>query len=100
MSSGDKNLIWIDEVIDFKMPKVKSNVFLVAGIAAFVLCIFLFLMDRCTVKTITVEGNVHYSNDEIVSMVRENWRKVAEKNGLSKSSIEYMISNIFFTINY
>ena len=30
--------------------------------------------------------------DEIVSMVRENWRKVAEKNGLSKSSIEYMKS--------
>ena len=29
-------------------------------------------MDRCTVKTITVEGNVHYSNDEIVSMVMKN----------------------------
>lgn len=24
MSSGDKSLIWIDEKIDFKMPKVKG----------------------------------------------------------------------------
>jgi serine/threonine-protein kinase HipA len=30
--------------------------------------------------------------DEIVSTVRDNWRKIAEKNGLSKSSIEYMKS--------
>ena len=30
--------------------------------------------------------------DEIVITVRDNWRKVAEKNGLSKSSIEYMKS--------
>ena len=30
--------------------------------------------------------------NEIVSTVRDNWRKIAEKNGLSKSSIEYMKS--------
>lgn len=30
--------------------------------------------------------------DEIVITVRDNWRKIAEKNGLSKSSIEYMKS--------
>ena len=35
-------------------------------------CIFLFFMDCCTVKNITVEGNVHYSNDEIVAMVMKN----------------------------
>ena len=28
--------------------------------------------------------------DEILSVVRDNWRSVAEKNGLSKSAIEYM----------
>lgn len=31
-------------------------------------------------------------SNEIVSTVRDNWRKIAEKNGLSKSSIEYMKS--------
>ena len=30
--------------------------------------------------------------NEIVITVRDNWRKIAEKNGLSKSSIEYMKS--------
>ena len=28
--------------------------------------------------------------DEIFLTVRDNWRNVAEKNGLSKSAIEYM----------
>ena len=28
--------------------------------------------------------------NEILSVVRDNWRSVAEKNGLSKSAIEYM----------
>lgn len=28
--------------------------------------------------------------NEILSVVRNNWRNVAEKNGLSKSAIEYM----------
>lgn len=28
--------------------------------------------------------------DEILSVVRDNWRNVAEKNGLSKNAIEYM----------
>lgn len=55
-----------------KLPKIKSNYWVIAGIVALVLCIFLFLMDRCTIKTITVEGNVHYSNDEIVAMVMKN----------------------------
>ena len=55
-----------------KFPKMNSKVMIVFGMIALVLCIFLFLMNRFTVKTITVEGNVHYSNDEIVSMVMKN----------------------------
>ena len=34
--------------------------------------------------------------NEIVVTVRDNWRKIAEKNGLSKSSIEYMKSAFAF----
>ena len=52
--------------------KFKKNYFIIAGIVAFVFCVFLFMMERCMVKTITVEGNVHYSNDEIVAMVMKN----------------------------
>ena len=54
------------------LSKMNKNLIIIAGIAALVLCIFLFLMDRCTVKTITVEGNVHYSNDEIIAMVMKS----------------------------
>ena len=39
------------------------------GIAIVVLLVFLLITERYTVKTITVEGNVHYTNDEIVDMV-------------------------------
>ena len=55
-----------------KAPKANSHTFLIVGIVVLVLCAFLFFLDRCTVKTITVEGNVHYSNDEIVAMVMKN----------------------------
>ena len=55
-----------------KMPKANSKLFLGTGIAVLILCIFLILMERCTIKTVTVEGNVHYSNDEIVAMVMKN----------------------------
>lgn len=55
-----------------KASKTNSHMFLILGIAVLILCVFLFLMDRCTIKTITVEGNVHYSNDEIVAMVMKN----------------------------
>ena len=57
---------------EFKLPQMNSKLYIIAGIAVLVLCIFLFIMDRCTVKTITVEGNVHYSNNEIVAMVMKN----------------------------
>ena len=32
------------------------------------------------------------STDKMLSIIRDNWRKIAERNGLSKSSIEYMKS--------
>ena len=55
-----------------KMPKVKTidrRIWIVIGIAIVVLLVFLLITERYTVKTITVEGNVHYTNDEIVDMV-------------------------------
>lgn len=42
------------------------------GLAVLLLVIFLLIMEKYTVKTITVEGNVHYTNDEIVEMVIKN----------------------------
>ena len=42
------------------------------GVAVLICCILLFLMSWFNVKTITVEGNVHYSNDEVVAMVMKN----------------------------
>ena len=58
-----------------KMPKTKRNsrrVWIASGIALFLLCVFLLITGRYTIKTITVEGNVHYTNDEIVDMVIRN----------------------------
>ena len=58
-----------------KMPKVRKisgRVWVFLGIAAFLLCVFLLITGKYTVKTITVEGNVHYTNDEIVDMVMKN----------------------------
>lgn len=55
-----------------RMPgtrKFNGKTLAILGAALLILCIFLLIMDRYTVKTITVEGNVHYSNDEIVDMV-------------------------------
>ena len=58
-----------------KMPGVKrftgKHVTIVCAVLLLV-CIFLMIMERYTVETITVEGNVHYSNDEIVDMVIKN----------------------------
>lgn len=55
-----------------KTRKVNGKTLAILGAALLILCIFLLIMDRYTVKTITVEGNVHYSNDEIVDMVIKN----------------------------
>lgn len=58
-----------------KKKKEKQGIgknILILVIAVAVLCIFLLIMDRYTVRTITVEGNVHYTNDEIVNMVMKN----------------------------
>ena len=48
----------------------KFYAILVIAVVAF--CVFFLIMERYTVKTITVEGNVHYTNDEIVGMVMKN----------------------------
>ena len=58
-----------------KMPgarKVSGKTLAIIGGVLLILCILFFVLDRYTVKTITVEGNVHYSNDEIVDMVIKN----------------------------
>ena len=44
----------------------------IMGIIILILGIFFLIMSRYTIKTITVEGNVHYTNDEIVNMVMKN----------------------------
>lgn len=58
-----------------KMPgtkKVNAKVWIAIGIVLFLLCIILFIAEKYKVRTITVEGNVHYTNDEIVDMVIKN----------------------------
>ena len=58
-----------------RMPgtrKISGKSWAVMGVAILILCIFLLVLDRYTVKTITVEGNIHYTNDEIVDMVIKN----------------------------
>ena len=55
--------------------------------------------DNALSVDLAIETSEHYGIDkkaatdmanEILSVVRDNWRSVAEKNGLSKSAIEYM----------
>lgn len=55
-----------------KKKRDYGKYFAILGIAVLILCVFFLIMERYTVKTITVEGNVHYTNDEIVSMVMKN----------------------------
>lgn len=58
-----------------QMPKerrIRGGHLAAGGIVILLFCILLLVMDRYTVKTITVEGNVHYTNDEIVEMVIKN----------------------------
>lgn len=58
-----------------RMPgtrKISGKTWAIAGAAILILCIFLLVLDRYTVKIITVEGNIHYTNDEIVDMVMKN----------------------------
>ncbi len=55
-----------------KKRKITGKTLAILGVALLVLCIFLLVLERYTVKTITVEGNVHYTNDEIVDMVIKN----------------------------
>ena len=55
-----------------KVKKISGRHMANAGIAVLILCVLFLVMERYTVKTITVEGNVHYTNDEIVDMVIKN----------------------------
>ena len=55
-----------------KKKKDYGRYYVVLIIAVVVFCVFFLIMERYTVKTITVEGNVHYTNDEIVGMVMKN----------------------------
>lgn len=41
-------------------------------IGAVVICGILLMLNQCTVRTVIVEGNVHYTNDEIMDMVMTN----------------------------
>ena len=41
-------------------------------IGALAICTILLMLNECTVKTVIVEGNVHYTNDEIMDMVMTN----------------------------
>ena len=49
--------------------KTKKIYFIILGILSALFFLFLVIIKVCHVKTITVEGNLHYTNDEIVSMV-------------------------------
>ena len=58
-----------------RMPRSKRDTgkyLKICGILLLLLLIFFLVMNRYTVKTITVEGNVHYTNEEIVNMVMTN----------------------------
>ena len=58
-----------------RMPetkKISGKTWAMVGAVLLILCVFLLVMEKYTVKTITVEGNVHYTNDEIVDMVIKN----------------------------
>ncbi len=47
--------------------------FLIAGVIAVAFgAILFFLISRYTVKTVIVEGNIHYTNEEIIEQVIEN----------------------------
>lgn len=61
------------KIVSWPGEKNRTGTYLkIVGIVLLVACIFLLLLSRYTVKTITVEGNTHYTNDEIVSMVMKN----------------------------
>ena len=56
------------------VKRVNSKPMITVGAVVLLFCVFLLIMNRYTVRTITVEGNVHYNNDEIVGMVmKKKW---------------------------
>lgn len=46
--------------------------FLIAGILILAAAALFFLVSRYTVKTVIVEGNIHYTNEEIIEQVIES----------------------------
>lgn len=62
-----------DKIVQMpRVRRIRGSHVAVAGFAVLLVCIFLLIMDRYTIKTITVDGNLHYTNDEIVEMVIKN----------------------------
>lgn len=55
-----------------KLHKLPVRVLLAFTITLLVILIFFLILMRYTVKTIIVEGNVHYTNDEIIDRVMES----------------------------
>lgn len=56
-----------------RIPNRNTGKYLkITGVVAVVIFIVFLIMNHYTVKTITVEGNVHYTNEEIVNMVMTN----------------------------
>ena len=65
-----------------QMPRGKEyykKKYTIMTVAAVFFILFFIFINRYTITSVTVEGNVHYTNDEIVGMVM--------KNGLSHNSL-------------
>jgi len=61
------------KIVLWRGQKEKTgNKLKVTGIVLLIVFVFFLFISRYAVKTITVEGNTHYTNDEIVSMVMKN----------------------------
>lgn len=56
-----------------KARKITGKTWAIVGISLLILCVFLLVMEQYVVKNITVEGNVHYTSEEIADMVIKNY---------------------------
>lgn len=63
---------WYDkEPVKSIQPKMFVRLAIAAGIVLCLLAVFLFMKQKYTVTNIYVEGNLHYTNEEIQSMIME-----------------------------
>lgn len=61
------------EPFRFRMPRLFSGKSMAVLLGGFLVVLLLILLGTVYhVRTITVEGNVHYTNDEIIAMVMKN----------------------------